>query len=239
MIALFMIAAVFLLLIGDIVQRYGQRGHVNYPSDVDFVVVTNEDLGLVANLTAATLNHFNTTIPYPQEWDPDNEVCVLYKIQFHTRSVIYPRDDNHQQWAVNMSYLDRNPAAATYGNVGSDTEDEYHKSIFAGPLVFGNEFSYPSAAAAVEVMKLPMNGQRMAEYVPEVPLSMFFPIYLDFFGVSASYALATGNETAIDTTNFENVEVRYFYRIRSMNSAERALQNALAGVPVRWAQLGS
>ncbi len=221
--------------------NYGRDTDLKYPDDLDFVVVTNEDLGFTSDLTIATLNHLNTSLPYPQEWDPDTEVCTLYKLM----GSIYDRhnisDDAGQGLAVNLSYLDRNPAGATYAGIGQDTEDEYHKSVFEHGMYAGVRRVWPSAAAAVEVMKVPVgsDAQEGFKYRPEIPLSMFFPIYMDIYGQSQTYALATGNETAIDFSAQESFVLKYYYNIRRMNRSERNLMEALSGAPVRWAQLGS
>ncbi len=221
------------------IQRYGRQDEPNYPDDLDVVVVTNEDLGLTATLTAATLNVLETTIPYPQEWDPERDVCVLRKISYYLRAEEFVNNAEGGTYGVNMSYLDRSPSA-TYQGVGADAEDEYHKSIFQGPMYYGTRGHRPTASAAVEVRDDPLIGNStIAEYVPEIPLSMFFPIYLDIWGNNATYALATGAETVADTAFQEKHEIRYMYNIRRMNRAESDFMNSISGVAVRWAQLGS
>lgn len=220
------------------IQRYGRRDEPNYPSDLDVVVVTNEDLGLGA-LTIATLNVLETTIPYPQEWDPDRDVCILRKILFYSRLQEHQHNAEGSAYGVNMSFLDRSPAA-TYVGAGSDAEDEYHKSIFQGPMYYGNTGFQQTASANTQLYNHSLIGTtQIAEYIPEIPLSMFFPIYLDIWGNSATYVLADGLETAVDTNAQENHEIRYFYNIRRQNRAENDFLNSVSGVTVRWAQLGS
>lgn len=224
-------------------MRWIQHGRLGaepmYPSDTDFVVVTNEDLGFTATLDTS-LNHLNTTLPYPQEWDQDSEVVVLRKLQIFLHDLEYPADDVFEMAATNLSYLDRNPNAANYQGVGADTEDEYHKSLFAHGMACGHSINFESATANVAFGNITQGDSQIgASYVPEIPLSMFFPIYLDIYGSAAANALLTGNETQSTFTFFERYTIRYFYNIRRMNSAERSLQEALAGAPMRWAQLGS
>ncbi len=218
--------------------RHGRITEPRYPSDLDFVVVTNEDLGFTSDLTIATLNHLNTTLPYPQEWDQDSEVCVLHKALGFLDSVGVPRDDNDGGCMTNMSYLDRNPAAATYSGVGADTEDEYHKSLFTSHMYAGVSRFHPSATASLQA-HMDMDYLRGWSYIPEMPLSMFFPIYLDIYGSQATYVVTTQDETTTNFSRQEEFEIRYFYNIRRMNKAESDLMNSLSGVPVRWAQLGS
>ncbi len=219
-------------------ERYGRQNDPTYPSDLDFVVVTNEDLGLTATLAQGVNDTFETTIPYPQEWDPDTEVCVLYKMQGWLANAEHWQDDRQNGLLTYLSYLDRSPAA-TFRGVGTDAEDEWMKSLFAGPMNSGQIAVGPSATAATESGHLPMQNEMGWEYVPEIPLSMFFPIYMDIAGNAATYTLVTTDDAAADFAAVETVLHRYFYRIRRMNSAERSLMDSLAGAPVRWAQLGS
>ncbi len=220
------------------VQPYGRRTEPTHPGNLDFVVVTNEDLGFNNSLVTTTNDTFETTIPYPQEWDVDRNVVVLRKVQFILETQKHFEEGGMENLAVYMSYLDRSPTATYRGGL-ADTNDEWFKSTFAGPMMFGDMIEQPLASAAVEVYFLPGNRNVIAEYIPEIPLSMFFPIYLDFVNNSATGTLATGADTAASFTLFERVTLRYFYTIRSMNQAERDLMSALAGAPVRWAQLGS
>jgi len=218
---------------------YGRaRGMINYPGDLDFVIVTNEDLGFTATLVAATNDNLGTTLPYPQEWDPDTEVCVLYKLQGWIQDSEYWKDDATQALLVFLSYLDRIPTA-TYRGVGTDANDEWMKAQFAGPMNVGVKRMGPSATAMTEAGTLLGQNQVGFEYVPEIPLSMFFPIYLDIVSNSATHALVTSDDTAASFSFFEAFTMRYYYRIRRMNRAERTMMEALSGAPVRWAQLGS
>ncbi len=223
-------------------QRYGQHGRTPYTSDVDFVVVTNEDLGLTGTaFTHGTDGIFETTIPYPQEWDQDNEVCVLQSIEYHQQGVSFQQDDSGAHgYEVWMSYLDRSPGVG-WDDVLDDAADEWVKSTFAGPMYVGKKANYQTATAATGSH---YNGYAagagvVAEYVPPVRLSMFTPIYLDFSFRSVTYAAATKDETLADWAVPEQVFLRYFYNIRRMNPKEKALMEALSGVPFRWGQLGS
>jgi len=217
-------------------QRYGRAQDPSYPSDLDFVVVTNEDLGFTANLVTGVNENFESTIPYPQEWDPDSEVCVLRKIQGWLNQESSHRDDVGSSLVTSLSYLDRSPTA-TFRGTQSDTEDEYIKSLFAGPMSSGTKL-WPTATGFLGGFF----DNRMTygwEYVPELPLSMFFPIYLELVNNTVSVDVATGDETNVTFSSVEAVNHRYYYNIRRMNKAERMMQEALSGVPMRWAQLGS
>ncbi len=224
------------------VFRYGQQGRIPYPSDVDVVVATNEDLGLTAgSLTHGTDGVVETSLPYPQEWDQDTEVCVLHSIEFHYQQASFEVDDVGQPgYEVWMSYLDRSPGAG-WDDVLDDAADEWVKSTFAGPMYAGGMFPRETAtAASASHNRYQAAGNNVvAEYAPQVPLSMFFPIYLDFSHRTVQYAAATGDETLSDFSTQEKQFVRYFYNIRRMNSKEKDLMEALSGVPFRWGQLGS
>ncbi len=227
---------------GTPVHRYGQQGRIPYPNDADVVVVTNEDLGLTATgFSHGTDGIFETSIPYPQEWDEDTEVCVLHSIEFHKSGQSWQKDDGSGDgYEVWMSYLDRSPGL-TWDDIFDDAADEWAKSTFAGPMYAGQASAYATATtAAGSHFEKNLGGDVItAEFAPQIPLSMFFPIYLDFSFRSITYAAATGDDTVGDFDAPEQVWLRYFYNIRRMNSMERNLMEALSGVPFRWGHLGS
>jgi len=218
-------------------ERYGR---VDYkpPSGIDWVIANNEDLAFNANLVTATNDTIETTIPYPQEWDPENEVCTMYQLTFAQQSAAFHQDDLGNTLSAYLSMIDRS-AAATFRGILTDADDEWLKSIFARNMIFGDRFITPTVITGENLVSLPMDILVDAVYTPKLPIPAFFPVYLEISGQRVTVAKATGDETAANFAGFEGVIVDYDYTIRKMNRKEQNFFQGLPGMQQRWAQLGS
>lgn len=219
--------------------RYGRPTDPNFGKGLDYVNVINEDFGLNAALLQGTNDLFETTIPYPAEWDQDTEVVMMKKAQGFFVDRPYS-DAQGYSFDFNMSYLDRRPAA-TYRGLLSDANEEWFKSIFVGPMKAGRGF-YPTGTANLSQLFTQML-QYGFEYVPEVigGLSMFFPIYIDIANQTTTVTVTSGADAPADfpLIDLEKFVFRYFYTIRRQTRAERDFMASLSGVPMRWSQLAN
>lgn len=216
---------------------YGSSVPMTRPN-LDVAVVTNEDFGFNASLVTATNDTFETTIPYPQEWDPENEVCTFYELRFMQNDSNNAQDDSNTSLLVTLSMIDRS-ATATYRGVGVDADDEWRKSLFRNAMFFGTGFGYPTATTGANLVQYQHDTMIEAVYRPKLPIPAFFPVYPEVVNVTTTYATATGDETAATYSVFERMEMSYDYTIRKMNRRERAMFQGLPGFQQRLSQLAS
>lgn len=207
----------------------------------DNVVIVNEDLGFTASLITATNDVLETSMPFPQEWDQDTEVVMVESIQFGHEGGAGHQDDLMSAFGVNMSYLDRSPAATFRGGI-TDAEDEYRKSVFTGGRTWaGDDYFFPSTVAeAGSSGFFPAQPNITGRWTPPFKLMMGHqPIYWDLYNMNFVTAVATGNETAANYTTFEGTVGEYWYTMARMPKPLRDLMATLNGLPFRLAILGS
>ena len=208
------------------------------PSNLDWVLAVNEDLGFNASLVTGTNETFETTIPYPQEWDPENEVMTIYELTHAIQRFGGHQDDQGFHLTANLSMIDRS-AAATYIGDLADADDEWIKSVFARGMKFGNNFFTPTVGTGANLVALPLDLLTDAVYRPKLPIPAFFPVYDELVNQSVTIAATTGDETLRSFTEFEKVIIEYDYTIRKMSRTEQNFFQGLPGMQQRWAQLGS
>jgi len=221
-------------------QIYG-NSTIKFPSNIDHVVVTNEDMGLTAALTTGTNDTFETTIPYPQEWDPEDEVMTIYEMQFDHEGIGFHADDEGAGLLHWLAMIDR-AATATYRGVGVDAEDEWIKSQFTPRMYSGRSHITPTGTSAqVTLVSFELDALYTAIYRPKLPIPTFFPVYHEVSNQNITVAAATGDETAATYSAglTERTKYSYDYTIRKMNSRERRMMQGLPGVQQRWGALGS
>lgn len=218
--------------------RYGRRQEHSIRSNLDVVHVSNEDFGLNATLAQGVNDTFETSVPYPQEWDQDNEVMTMYQIWCWLQTLEHYRDDSGQAVVTALSMIDRS-SAATFRGVATDAEDEYLKSLFTPMMWSGPRVTLASATVNISTIPVPSHNNTGWDYVPQLPIPTIFPVFVDIIGQSFTVALATGDESQADFTDFERYTWKYWYTVRRMTSRERSFISGLPGVQQRWAQLGS
>ncbi len=207
-------------------------------NNIDMAVVTNEDFGFNATLTTGTNETFETTIPYPQEWDPEDEVCTFYEMRFLQNDENNAQDDSNTSLGVTLSMIDRS-ASATLRGIGVDADDEWRKSLFRNAMFFGTGAGYPTVGTGANLVQYTHDIMIEAVYRPKLPIPAFFPVYPELINYSTTYAATTGDQTAASYSVFERFELDYDYTIRRMNRRERALFQGLPGFQQRLSQLAS
>jgi len=219
-------------------NMYGNKPR-DLPRGADFVNVINEDLGMNALLDTGVNDLFETSIPYPAEWDQDTEVVMFHRGKGWFQDDSW-RDQSGYGVSCNLSYLDRRPAATFRGGL-VDTNEEWLKSIFAPDMKAGR-LEWPAATGFLGGAFTNLVGYGW-DYTPEIKggLSMFFPIYLDLVNQSFDVTVGTGADATADliVVDIEKFVIQYFYTIRRMTRAERDFMASLSGVPMRWSQLAN
>lgn len=208
------------------------------PSGLDWVTAVNEDLGFTANLVTGTNETIETTIPYPQEWDPEDEVLTMYEIEMGIAAFDTLNDDTFFALSGYLSMIDRS-AVATFSGDLNDANDEWFKSLFAKQMRFGFHTGAPTVGTGANLVSLNLDVLRNAVYRPKLPIPAFFPVYYEMVNHNITVVATTGDETLASFTIFEKVFLSYDYTIRKMRRREKAFFEGLPGMQQRWAQLGS
>lgn len=217
--------------------RYGRPDFYNR-NNMDTVRVVNEDDGLNANLVTGTNDTFESTIPYPSEWDQEDETMHIYRFRFMLPQSQQPVDDSWRALGMSLSMIDRSAAATYRGNL-TDVEDEWFKSQFTPNMFYGTQQSHTSPATGVEVVQLSALRNVDAEFIPQWgPLPTFYPIFKEIWGQSGTVS-NLGADGNASFTDFENSVYEYDYTIRKMTSRERNIFQGLPGIQSRLAQLSS
>jgi len=219
--------------------RYGRTVDHRIRPNLDKVWVANEDLGFNASLVTAVNDNFETTIPYPQEWDQDNEVMTMYKLWHALQDTQNYANDSGLAILLSLSMIDRSPAA-TFTGIGTDAEDEFLKAQFTPGFMYAGNWSYtPLAVGNVAGTSLRLHNLEGAEYVPVLPVPTVFPVFEDLVNNQITVSQGTMAETPATFSSFERYYQQYEYTVRRMTSRERSFIMGLPGVQQRWAQLGS
>lgn len=219
------------------IVRYGRSEDWN-KNNMDWVRAMNEDLGWNASLVTATNDNLATTIPYPQEWDPEDEVMTIYKMINEFWVNPRPQEDAWTGFLSLYSMVDRAPTA-TFLGVASDGDDEYLKSIFTQLMYSGRSFSHAADATGTEHFGAPADALHWSEYVPSLPIPAIFPVYYEIIGGTGTLAEGNGATAAASTGAFENAALYYDYTIRKMSRTEKRMMQGMPGMQQRWAALGS
>lgn len=216
---------------------YGKTSGRELPKNADFVNCIDDDLGFTTDLVAGAQELFETTIPYPAEWDQDTEVVMLHRAKCWTQDQSYT-DNSGYALATNLSYLDRRPEAG-YRGLKIASNEEYQKSIFAPDMKLGRLLWEPSSGSLGEGRTSMVNYGW--DYTPEIKggLSMFFPIYMDFYNQSFGVTVTSGAEVNQNFDVHDRLIFQYFYTIRRMTRRESDFWNSLNGLPMRWSQLSN
>ena len=220
---------------------YGLTTQHHHP-DEDTVVVTNEDLGVTATLVTTTNDNIVTTIPYPSEWDPDTETCVLLAVSGHLESTWNPQAENWDAYLTSLSMVDRAPPV-TYRGAGADAADEFRKAQFTPLMYAGKAGGYAAAVAAGASFTTGMRGGSSNleswRFIPKKPIPMFYPIYATVIGQVVTIVESTGVATAASFSVVDQVLFEYDYYIRDMTGPEKAVFTGTSGYQMRLAHLGS
>jgi hypothetical protein len=201
---------------------------------LDFYVLSNEDIGFIANLVAGTNDVFSFALPYPSSIDLFDETIKVWAIEFIHNDPHQANVATFHGLLAYMSMLDKEFAATFLGN-GSDSEDENLKAHFAGNIYFGNNKMSVTATAAVEGMERHMDMMQQAIYFPPVPLDLVTPLYIQLVNMNVTVALATNVPTAANFTEFEKVMLRVWFTRRKLTSSEKSAR----AMQINWQRLDS
>lgn len=204
-------------------ENYGFN--LKMPEDIDFMVLSNEDINFIANLVAGTNDVHSFALPYPASVDLFDETITVYAIEF------IKHDDNRtvgtttaQCLQAYLSMLDQAFAVDWEGNADDD-EDENLKAHFAGPIFFGHKQLNVTAVASVEGTERRNDRNVLAMYIPPIPLDLITPLYIQFVNMSGTVTLATNAVAAANYTAFEAVQLRVWFTTRKLTAAEKSARS--------------
>lgn len=209
------------------VDHYGPQ--ILMPADADFYLLSNEDIGFESALVTGTNDNYVFALPMPSSLDLDEESLMIHSIEY---GLIYDltheyKDEPANALDVYMSFLNKSALLpATWRGALTDSEDEWLKSQFAGPIRMGRLSRGVTAAAAVEGSWRRMDNTYTAIYHPEWAdgIDCFDPLYITLVNQGVAVTLAT-NATADD--NFSANEffyIRVWYTKRKLTNAEKLLR---------------
>lgn len=215
--------------------NYGFPHLFKPPPDLDFYVLSNEDIGFIANLVTGTNDVFAFALPYPSSIDLFDETIVVHAIEFIFQSIAKPTTGTSVYGLLAfLSMLDKE-FSPTFLGVGADTEDENLKAQFAGNIYFGYGRTNITAVASVEGTERNMDSMVKATYFPPIPLDLVTPLYIQFVNQSATITLATNASAMRDFDQFEKVYLRVWFTTRKLTESEKSAR----AMQVRWQRLDS
>lgn len=192
------------------------------PINAKPVTFTNEDFGFNASLVWNTNDHEQFDLPIPASIDEWYETYVIWKMQFSLIETPHYTDDKEGGLTVWLSYLNRSLSVA-WGGVLSDSQDEWVKSQFAGPMYFGPSSvtnTDTNTAAVGGQIKWPSDDEISAIYYPEIPLDQSYPMRVTLHANAFTVDPDTNDETSVDFTGFEKVIIRCWFTKRNLSRAE-------------------
>lgn len=194
-----------------------------FPDDIDFMWLSNEDLGFIATLVTGTNDVFAFAIPYPASMDLFSESMIIHAIDFMHGAGAIGASLTQQILEVYIAMLDRE-FAATFRGSFADAEDENLKANLGGPFVFGNLSPILVTTAATEPSP---SGQKITNvrWTPPVPLDAVTPAYVQFVNKSAVWTLVTSAAAAANYTVFEQTALRIWFTTRRLTATEMAERN--------------
>lgn len=195
------------------------------PKDIDFYVLSNEDIGLNANLATGVNDVYSFALPYPSSIDLTKETIVVHAIEFIKQGSHNNKGTTAMQGLLAFLSMLDNEFAATFTGNASDSEDENLKAHFARNIYFGDLKINVTAAASVEGTERQNDTVVDAIYFPPVPLDLLTPLYIQFVNQSISITLATNAVAGANFTSFELVQIVVWFTRRKLTSAEMNARN--------------
>ena len=194
------------------------------PLDIDFYLLSNEDIGFIASLVTGTNDVEAFALPYPATIDLFDETIVVWAIDFIIQATLALNSAvTTQGLMVHLSMLDVEFSASWFGNL-TDADDEALKAQFAGPLYFGQTQTTVTATASVEGSERHPDGQQMNRYYPPVAMRLVTPLYIQFTTQSQTITLATNVVAELNFTTFERVALRVWFTRSPLTSFEKGFR---------------
>lgn len=205
------------------------------PPDVDFYVLSNEDVGFETALTTGSNDVYQFAMPYPSSMEIDDETIIVHAIEFMLHAEHKAKGGGGvQNLLVYLSMLDIDFTATFRGGLG-DTDDEAMKSKFAGPMFIGESHLNVTAVASVEGTQRFFDNVISALYYPPVPLDLLTPLYVDLVNSAVSVTLATNAAAAANFTDVDKFTMKVWFTIRKLTKAEKDARS----VQLRFQRLDS
>lgn len=203
----------------------------------DWALFTNEQLGLLAALTAAAANRI-IALPFPSGFNIEMQTITTHKLQFDQHSP-QPITKKNQMLAVYLSMLNKK-FKDDFVRL-EDSEDEAMRAQFEGPMYFGHSIATHSVGAADVIGADTGSGhsQIRANWNPEVrTVRQLTPFYLQFQNASTSGITTLGGVPTVvdyDLTEIEATTVREWFNVVQLTPAERGFR----GDQLQWLRLNS
>jgi len=209
--------------------RVGHTDRTNVlPRGAKLAVFSNEDIDFEASLVTGVNENHEFYLPVPMAIDRFEETFVVHELEFRMidGNTVAQAGTAFQSLKVLLSYLDVDPSLTGFRGILTDNEDEFWKTVFFGPEIFGDVRKKVTATVAIDgsVSEGPQNQDLI--YTPPYPLDQGIPMKIRFVNVSSTVLLATGVHTFATFTNFEKVSMRVWYTVRKLTSAEKSQRNS-------------
>ena len=210
------------------VHGFPEIAHKYWPLDVDFYVLSNEDIGFEAILTHGANDVYNFALPYPATVNLSEETIVIYALEFLWNDIVGD-SISATQYAlmVSLSFLDKD-YAATFEGAAVDAEDEALKSKFASRMIIGEILNNYTATVNISAIEHTSDQTAQVIYFPPTPLDLATPLFVDFVNNTQTSTLGTGNRTKADfvAAKCEKVGIRVWFKKRRLTSTEKAVRNS-------------
>lgn len=197
-----------------------------FPKNIDFYVLSNEDIDFNANLVTGTNEVHEFALPYPSSIDLFNESLIVHAIDFILQDVPITSGASQQLFA-NLSMLDKSPEDDWDGSA-DDNNDEYLKAVFSRNITFGYVPTDVYEVSGDALVGISENVQ--ARYIPPQPLDLVTPLFVELVNQSITEAFARAN-----FTDYEKVQMTVWFTTRRLSRAEKSARE----MQIRWQRLDS
>ncbi len=196
------------------------------PATADFYVLSNEDIGFIADLVVGTSDTYSFALPYPSYIELDEDTMVVHAIEFmHNQANRCKTTLVPEGLLVYLSFLDKE-FPGNFVGVLSDGTDEEMKAQGWGPFYFG-DYKYTSVStAALEGDRNNEEALLHIQFRPHQGLDCFTPLYIQFVNQAATITLTSSAVAAKDFTKWEGVTLRVWFTERKLTASEKDMRKA-------------
>lgn len=196
--------------------------HEGFPGPMpglsDFYHLTNEQIGLTANLVTATNDVYQFALPFPSSTNLHTQTIIIWAIDFIFAAVDSHRDDLTDRLGIYISMLKKG-FAATFRGGAVDAEDDNLKAQLDGPYSFGTRQTTTTDSGGITQQFFHDQIQNI-RWFPVVPLRLLTPLYITLFNQSVTIDPATGDETAASYTSIENTVIKPWFTTSNLTPSE-------------------
>lgn len=217
-------------------QVFGFPQRFNPPANLDWYVMSNEDVGFTASLVTGTNESYQFAMPYPASFDLETESLIVYALEQYLQfeHEYNTAGSNYFSLTSFLSMLKKDLLATNRGQA-VDTEDEFYKAQFASNITMGQ--SGPPAAT-VNITGLgseKFDTVQDSIYYPPIPMDLVVPLYVTLVNSSKQRTLATNAAADLTFSAQETYSAKAWFTTRRLSRTEidaKAMQ-------VRWQRLDS